>query len=44
MNDILVFEVVDHYESPLTEGYIGFRCMSPGKAFRIRNIDLDVMP
>mgnify|MGYP001178905304 CR=1 FL=1 len=42
VNDVLVFEVVDHYESPLTEGYIGFRCMSPGKAFRLRNIDLGV--
>jgi len=34
----LVFEVLDHHPAPLAAGYIGFRNMSRGKSFRLRNI------
>ncbi|GEM_PF-1720593 len=42
VNDRLVFEIVDHRENPLQEGFIGFRCMSPGKTFRLRRIALEL--
>lgn len=38
VNHELVFEVVDHHDKPLTQGYIGFRNMSQRKKFRLRNI------
>jgi len=41
VNDRLVFEVVDHRQPPLRAGFIGFRCMSPGKLFHLRNIVLE---
>jgi len=44
VNGIAFAEMVDHRANPLRRGAIGFRCMTRGKTFRLRNISIEGVP